>query len=150
MKEAKRMGRPLKTAKPGTRVSLGLKVTPETKTRIDEAARRNGRTQSQESEYRLERSFADEAAFPNEQVRFWAAYMANTFTQAGAHAAREETGEDVDATIWMKHADTYRAAVVEVFDALLRQHPGTAADVERTLSAMAGRAGAYSTKGKKK
>jgi hypothetical protein len=55
-----RIGRPARTPKPGERVSLGLKVTPTVKTRIDALARQNGRTQSQEAELRLEQSFRDE------------------------------------------------------------------------------------------
>lgn len=38
-------------------MSLGLKVTPEIKNSLDTAAKENGRTQSQEAEVRLERSF---------------------------------------------------------------------------------------------
>lgn len=57
MKGTKRTGRPAKTAQAGQRVSLGLKVTAEIKNRLDEAAGKNGRTQSQEAELRLERSF---------------------------------------------------------------------------------------------
>src|SRR5437867_3040690 len=57
MKEKKRMGRPVKPPEPGKRISLGLKVTPEIKDKIDRAARENGRTQSQEAELRLEQSF---------------------------------------------------------------------------------------------
>ena len=52
-----RKGRPTKTAKPGTKASLGLKVTASLKSRLEEAAAASGRTQSQEAEYRLERSF---------------------------------------------------------------------------------------------
>jgi hypothetical protein len=59
-----RAGRPIKPASPGKRVSLGLKVTAEIKQRLDAAARANGRTQSQEAETRLERSFRDEQLLP--------------------------------------------------------------------------------------
>jgi len=52
-----RRGRPTKQAKPGTKASLGLKVTASLKARLEEAAAASGRTQSQEAEYRLERSF---------------------------------------------------------------------------------------------
>jgi hypothetical protein len=52
-----RLGRPTKKAKPGTKASLGLKVTATLKARLEEAAAESGRTQSQEAEYRLERSF---------------------------------------------------------------------------------------------
>lgn len=56
----KRAGRPLKPAETGKRVSLGLKVTSDIKRRLDAVAQRNGRTQSQEAEARLERTFWDE------------------------------------------------------------------------------------------
>lgn len=53
----KRIGRPPKPATEGKKVSLGLKVTPRIKDRLDQAARASGRTQSQEAEYRLEQTF---------------------------------------------------------------------------------------------
>lgn len=57
----KRIGRPFKPAKPRTRVSLGLKVTAEMKDRIEAAAKRSGRTQSQEAEAWLERALQYDA-----------------------------------------------------------------------------------------
>jgi hypothetical protein len=51
------MGRPFKAPEPGKRISLGLKVTPEIKEKVDRTALKNGRTQSQEAELRLELSF---------------------------------------------------------------------------------------------
>src|SRR6266446_6057044 len=54
---ANRRGRAARPAPPGARPSLGLKVTPEVKNKLDAAAKQNGRTQSQEAEQRLERSF---------------------------------------------------------------------------------------------
>jgi hypothetical protein len=56
----RRTGRPTKPPPPGKRASLGLKVTAEIKQKIEAAAQANGRTQSQEAESRLERSFAIE------------------------------------------------------------------------------------------
>lgn len=50
-------GRPTKAPAPGAKASLGLKVTASLKKRLEEAAEASGRTQSQEAEYRLERSF---------------------------------------------------------------------------------------------
>src|SRR5262245_8525493 len=41
----------------GERVPLGLRVTLDTKARLDAAARYNGRSLSQEAEFRLEQSF---------------------------------------------------------------------------------------------
>jgi len=56
-REKKRVGRPTKKAKAGERVPLGLRVTAELKSRLDDAAKRSGRSQSQEAEFRIERSF---------------------------------------------------------------------------------------------
>jgi hypothetical protein len=53
----KRIGRPTREAKPGERVTLGLRVTADMKNRIEEQATKNGRSLSQEAEMRLERSF---------------------------------------------------------------------------------------------
>src|SRR6266404_6500241 len=52
-----RRGRPTKEPEPGKRVSLGLKVTPLLKKRLEFEAAQSGRTQSQEAEARLEQSF---------------------------------------------------------------------------------------------
>ena len=60
----KRIGRPTKAPKPGERVSLGLRVTADIKQKLDEAAARSGRSQSQEAELRLERSFEREELLP--------------------------------------------------------------------------------------
>lgn len=58
-----RSGRPRKAPTPGERMSLGLKVSPETKALLDAAASQSGRTQSQEAELRLENSFRDQRLF---------------------------------------------------------------------------------------
>jgi hypothetical protein len=50
-------GRPTQDATPGTKASLGLTVTAGLKARLDAEAARTGRTQSQEAQWRLERSF---------------------------------------------------------------------------------------------
>jgi hypothetical protein len=42
---------------PGERVPLGLRVTKETKFRLDQASHASGRSQSQEAEFRLEQTF---------------------------------------------------------------------------------------------
>jgi hypothetical protein len=59
-----RLGRPLKRPVAGRRFSLGLKVTAAAKTRLDNAARASGRTQSQEAEVRIERSFDRQDLLP--------------------------------------------------------------------------------------
>jgi hypothetical protein len=54
----RKKGRPRAVApKSGERVPLGLRVTANLKRNLDRAAERSGRSQSQEAEMRLERSF---------------------------------------------------------------------------------------------
>jgi hypothetical protein len=61
----KRIGRPTKPPKPGERVTLGLRVTPEVKEKLQLAAVGKGRSLSQEAEFRLERSFETESLLPD-------------------------------------------------------------------------------------
>lgn len=55
----KKLGRPRKTPL-GKRASLGLRVTAKIKRRLEKAADASGRTQSQEAEARIERTFRDD------------------------------------------------------------------------------------------
>lgn len=64
METSKKRGRPTKTAIPGDRASLGLRVTADLKSRLEQAAEASGRSQSQEAELRLERSFEKEDLLP--------------------------------------------------------------------------------------
>ena len=48
----------------GERVALSLRMTPSLKRRLDAAAEKGGRSQSQEAEFRLERSFEQEGLLP--------------------------------------------------------------------------------------
>lgn len=64
MQEKRGPGRPRKQPQPGRKVSLGLKVTPDVKLRLEHSAGWSGRNQSQEAEYRLERSLDIVRLFP--------------------------------------------------------------------------------------
>jgi hypothetical protein len=55
-----KVGRPTAPAKQGEKTTLSLRVTPEMKRRLDDAATSSGRNLSQETEIRLEFSFRDE------------------------------------------------------------------------------------------
>lgn len=55
-----RPGRPRREPEPGERVVMSFRVTPSIKYAIEGAAEENGRSQAQEIEARLERSFRDE------------------------------------------------------------------------------------------
>lgn len=60
MKQAKRRGPAPREPKPGERVAMSLRVTPEVKGRLESAAADSGRSFSQEAEMRLEQGFRDE------------------------------------------------------------------------------------------
>src|SRR5262245_42670576 len=61
VKALKRFGAPPKREpKPGERFQLRVRVTPELKRCLDAAAEKSGRSQCQEAELRLERSFERE------------------------------------------------------------------------------------------
>src|SRR5262245_45832960 len=57
MEKRRSVGRPRQEPEPGERVQLSFRVTPELKRRLDAAATKSGRSQSQEAEFRLEQSF---------------------------------------------------------------------------------------------
>lgn len=126
MSEAKKIGRPTQEASPGTRVSLGLKVTADIKTRIDEAAQSSGRTQSQEAEYRLQRSFRDDALFSSDELHRWAILLAGEFHKAGA-AAAGHAGVDASDRAWMKDPACMLSATHSIMSYLVRdlvRNPG--------------------------
>jgi hypothetical protein len=52
-----RRGRPAKPPPPGEKASLGLRVTAQLKQRLEDEARRQGRSQSEEAEARIELTF---------------------------------------------------------------------------------------------
>jgi TraY domain-containing protein len=53
----KRVGRPIKEPDPGERAPLSLRVRPMIKKKLEEAAELEGRSLSQEAEFRLEHTF---------------------------------------------------------------------------------------------
>lgn len=59
-KPTPRIGRPMQAPVKGKRTSLGLKVSPDIKRRIDQVARDSGKTQSQVAEALIERALAFE------------------------------------------------------------------------------------------
>lgn len=71
-KPKKRIGRPTKAPKEGERVSLGLRVTPDTKRKLEAAAIQRGRSLSQEAEIRLEASLASDNHLSISRAGEWA------------------------------------------------------------------------------
>jgi hypothetical protein len=130
MAHTKRLGRPPKEPEPGQRVSLGLKVTAEIKQRLDEQARKTGRTQSQQAELMIERAFAEEQAFGGPEMRSLVYLMASSFAIGGQR--------DAAVKDWITNPLTYGNGVAAVLDALLIGFPD-GKDKALALEALVGR-----------
>ena len=119
MKDRKRRGRPTKAPTPGERVPLSLRVTADLKRKIDSAHEMSGRSQSQEAEYRLERSFSLDDAFDDPALRDLIVRLSVAFDGGGRSAAwsRNVQGD------WWRDPHCYRAAMFSVFETLLAQSP---------------------------
>lgn len=124
METEKKRGRPTKAPTPGERASLGLRVTAEMKEKLDRAASQNGRSQSQEAEYRLERSFADDGLYTSSEMRLWAVMLAGVFAQEGRFQARMQDESRIwsDAD-WMSDPLIYQSAMFAVIRNLIRNMP---------------------------
>jgi hypothetical protein len=128
--QEKRLGRPPKAAAPGQRVSLGLKVTADIKQRLDEEARRTGRTQSQQAELMIERSFTEQAALGGPDMQRLAYLMVTAFATAGQGSAAGKPD-------WINDRDAYRAGVIGVVDALMIGLPNsTPEDVDFIIKSL--------------
>src|SRR5580704_325782 len=82
-KTAARVGRKPRLASVGQRMSLGLKVTPEIKNKLDAACKLTGRTQSQEAEVRLEQTFRTENYVNQATVLAYGAALATALAIIG-------------------------------------------------------------------
>ncbi|MER8431395.1 hypothetical protein [Mesorhizobium caraganae] len=131
MTTEKKRGRPTKAPTPGERVSLGLRVTADMKERLDRAAAENGRSQSQEAEYRLERSFSDERLFTSPEMRFWAIMKAGRFAQEGQFCAAQKGHAEWSDKEWMADPDCRLKGTFDVVDSLIKDvasMPGSSID----------------------
>jgi|RhiMetdeSRZDD1v2_1073273.scaffolds.fasta_scaffold1991056_2 hypothetical protein len=140
MGKTRRVGRPTKAPKSGERVPLGLRVTADIKRKLDAAAEKSGRSQSQEAELRIEQSFSRDDAFGGAELREIAILMAASFSHAGKMSAGGKPPSE-----WINDPAHYSAAVVGVMKALLIGLPNsTPNDVALLFDSLRGRiAGAY-------
>ncbi len=121
---SKGRGRPTKAPKRGeTRVSLGLRVTAEVKRRLDAAAKKTGRSQSQEAEFRLERSFEHDDIFGGPEMRAIAMAMFAAFGHGALLSGKPRE-------IWATDRDSYSAGAQGVFERLIDWLPN-ASDEEK-------------------
>ncbi len=122
-KPTKRIGRPTKPPPSGGRVRLGLRVTPAAKRMLDEAAQRAGRSQSQEAELRLERTFLEEDQFGGPDMLNMAWLLTGAFRRGGQAGARARGHPEWAPGTWMEDPTCYLAAVSAVGDALVAAGP---------------------------
>ena len=100
-KAPKRLGRPKRKPTPGARASLGLRVTAETKQRLDDAAEQSGRSQSQEAELRLEQTFAAEDRLGGPSMVGLMETIASVMKSTGENAGFLATGKIMNQGEWM-------------------------------------------------
>jgi hypothetical protein len=115
------MGRPTKTPKAGERVSLGLRVTADIKKKLDKAAERASRSQSQEAERRLERSFAEEDRLGGPQLVELLEAMASAMKITGQTAALAESDNVMNQGQWLRLPYAFDQAA-QAAAAVLEQH----------------------------
>jgi TraY domain-containing protein len=121
-----RMGRPPKAPTPGERIGMSLRVTPDMKNRLDQAAQDNGRSLSQEAEVRLEQSFRDDDLLPQLMAAAYGERLAGVLMMVGAAMSLAGRGTGTLTTLnaegaanWMDHPWAFeqsRAAIDRVLD----------------------------------
>jgi hypothetical protein len=125
-RKEKRLGRPVKAPTPGKRVSLGLKVTAEIKQRIDEEARKSGRTQSQQAELMIERGFEQEQqivdVFGSHEI-YGLARTLGVIVDSTRRMAGFEPGKANDPDAWIHHPYAYDQVVKAVTSLLETLRP---------------------------
>jgi TraY domain len=119
-------GRPGRKPKPGERVHLGFRVSPELRKKLAAAATSSTRSLSQEIELRLENSFGQDEAFGGPGIRAIGLLMASTFTIHGQRKAAE-VAADKD---WTNNQECYVAGLAGVIAALVRNAPAEISPLE--------------------
>jgi hypothetical protein len=135
--KVRRVGRPTKRPRPGDRVKLGLRVTAQTKLRLDAAAEKNGRSQSQEAEFRLDASFDIEGPFGGPAVSPLVMLLVGNFIHGGRTAAGGAPEH------WTQNRDALLAAGAAVLKTLLTIVPNATPDDLKFMTESA--AGRYAT-----
>jgi hypothetical protein len=102
----------------GQRVPLGLRVTPELKERLDNAAKETGRSQSQEAELRLERTFREGDLLPELMAATFGAKLAallmvvgDAMSAVGPTVAHIDTQTPEGAEDWLNNPVAFDQAV---------------------------------------
>src|SRR5204863_9997723 len=105
-----RGGRQQRPLDPGERVVMNFRVTPELKQRLGRSAELSGRSLTQEIEFRLYKSFAEQdqaelfhSAVYNQKVAGLLAILTRVMRDVGAFASLYSTGS-IDRAEWLSNA----------------------------------------------
>lgn len=117
-------GRP--TRREGERLSKNrtFRVRGPLDEQLRKSADNSGRSVSEEIEYRLERSFAEDNAFGGGPVKQMALRMAVAFETGGRAAAAASGHPGWTSAEWILDPGCYRTAVFAVIETLLKVYPG--------------------------
>ena len=109
-----RGGRQQRPLDPGERVVMNFRVTPELKQRLGRSAELSGRSLTQEIEFRLYKSFAEQdqaelfhSAVYNQKVAGLLAILTRVMRDVGAFASLYSTGS-IDRAEWLRATKTLR------------------------------------------
>jgi len=140
-------GRPKRKPKPGERVHLGFRVTPDLKRRVEALAKKSGRSISQEAELLIERSFVEEEALGGREMRELMHVMTANFAFICKREAAAAGHPDWTAKEYLADQECYRAAALHVCLMLFEGLPNRShEEMEKTLLALMMRLGASLTR----
>ncbi|WPZ33120.1 TraY domain-containing protein [Thalassobaculum sp. OXR-137] len=113
-------------------------MTPDVKRRLDAAAELSGRSQSQEAEMRLERSFREPLAEASNELVELLDLFTRYFAHTGKMKALSKNRPDIQSGAWVRDQDCLRPAIVATVAALMTADLGTTkADCDQLVSELA-------------
>jgi predicted transcriptional regulator len=119
MEAKRRGGSPARVPKPGERVPMSFRVTPEFKAKLDRAAKESGRSLAQEIELRLERSLEEERHLADALELGFGRHVAGLMLAIG-HVMKEAAPEARSGELgWLADPELFQR-VVESINLLLQ------------------------------
>ena len=118
-------GRPPKSPADRKRNNVTIRMRDATRQGLEVQAAKNQRSLSEEAEYRIERSFTEEAALGGPEMRMLAMEMVATFHNRGGRLQNDGPKE------WMTRVEPYTNAMIGAIDVLMRNHPDDKAEYLR-------------------
>lgn len=115
-------GRPAKYR--AKRITITVRLQEPIYQQVAAAADAHGRSISEEFEQRINRSFEDEAAFPDPELRQLAIRLITRFSDAGRLSEMKRSGTARPVNEWIKDPDSYEGAMLAVIEHLLVTKPG--------------------------